>query len=153
MFSSSIFLSALATSSRTSYEGVRPTDVGPCGSQSRPSVLRLSDPPDMSRSAPELRATSTSMALHRGVAVPELLSAVGWASGCTFATFYMRHLGLADRSALTASISLPSATPLYREVVLILLLYTCNVNFIQLVTILQSSPNFGACSLISLFVL
>ena len=77
-------------------------------SSSPPRVLRLIDPPDLHRPAHELRALSASMALLRGVPLGELISAVGWASGFTFAQFYLHHLGLFEKEDLPSSLRLPA---------------------------------------------
>lgn len=63
---------------------------------SHSSVLHLSDP-DMSRPTHELRAISSSMALHQGASMDQIIRAVGWSSGSTFAQFYLRHMRLAER--------------------------------------------------------
>ena len=76
-------------------------------SSSPPRMLRLIDPPGLHRPAHELRALSASLALLRGVLLGELISDVGWASGFTFAQFYLHHLGLSKKDDLPSSLRLP----------------------------------------------
>ena len=77
-------------------------------SSSPPRVLRLTDPPYLHRPAHEPRALSAPMALLRGVPLGELISAVEWASGSTFAQFYLRLLGLSEKDVLPSSLRLPA---------------------------------------------
>ena len=77
----------------------------PCGPHYRPraqsqlpgTTTRLcpsqpSGQPVAGRAAHELRALAASLAFHRGTPLDEILRAVGWTSGNTFARFYLRHL-------------------------------------------------------------
>ena len=48
--------------------------------------------PFQGRAAHELRALATSLALHRGTPLRDILRAVGWSAESTFARHYLRHV-------------------------------------------------------------
>ena len=64
--------------------------------------------PFQGRAAHELRALASSLALHRGTPLRDILRAVGWSAESTFAKHYLRHVP-AVSGQMEGAIRLPTS--------------------------------------------